>query len=196
MAHNGVVKYVAFLVATIALAACSEAIPFIAEPEDTNPPWGPIESTQPPLDVDDLTTVPDPLNEDGIGYLITEYLPSWMGPPVLGGEMFCGYELYDWEQIDGVAEAWIWADCREYYVDLGALVVGTAGTAPMTVHFAQTSSGWMISFVDHAEEGGMLSTSVRDMFPPEFADRALSNNPTNRDLGSEIEHAARSQLAS
>ena len=78
--------------------------------------------------MDDLITVPDPLTEDGVGYLIAKYLPSWMGEPALDGEMFCGYELYGWEQSADVAEAWIWADCREYYLDLGVLVLGTAGT--------------------------------------------------------------------
>jgi hypothetical protein len=190
------VKYVAIMVIALVIAACSEGMPYVAEPAATEPPWGPVESTQPPPSVDALVTVPDPLTEDGVGYLITKYLPGWMGEPALGGEVFCGYELYGWEQNADVAEAWLWADCREYYVDLGALVVGTAGTAPMTIHFVESSSGWMISFVDHAEDGGMLSISVREMFPPDYADRALSSNPTNRNLGAELEHAARSKLVS
>ena len=134
------VKYVSIFLAALSIAACSEGVPIVAEPEDTNSPWGPVESTQSPLSADDLITIPDPLTDDGVGYLITRYLPGWMGEPALGGEMFCGYELYGWELYDDVAEAWIWADCREYYVDLGALVVGTAGASPMTIHFAETSN--------------------------------------------------------
>lgn len=196
MVDNGTVKYLATVIVAVSIAACSEGVPFVAEPDDINPPWGPVESTQPPVAVEDLAIVPAPLNEDGIGHLIATYLPDWFGEPALGGEMFCGHELFGWEQHTGVAEAWVWAACSEFYVDVGALVIGTAGSGPMTVHMAETADGWVVSFVDHAEDGGGLEASVRAMFPPEYADRALSDEPTSRDLSAELEHAARSRLTS
>lgn len=197
MPDNGMMRYTVLIVAAaLAVGACSEATRIVAEPDDITPPEYVIESTQAPISPDALVTVPDPLNEDGVGHLVAIYLRSWGGEPALGGEMFCAHELYGWEQTADVAEAWIWADCREYYVDLGALVIGTAGATPMTVHLAKTSDGWLVSFVDQAEMGGLYATSVREMFPPEHADKALSDRPTDSDLGSYLEHAARSQLAS
>ncbi|MCP3993745.1 MAG: hypothetical protein GY722_01590 [bacterium] len=187
---------VLLIVAVLAVSACSEETWIVAEPDDITPLDYVVESTQAPMSPDSLLTAPDPLDEDGVRHLVSTFLPNWGGGPVLGGEMFCAYELYGWEQHDDVAEAWIWADCREYYVDLGALVIGTAGAAPMTVHLARTSNGWLVSFVDEAGMGGLYATSVREMFPPEHADKALSDKPTDGDLGSYLEHAARSQLAS
>lgn len=197
MADNGAVKYLSILIAvTAALSGCSEDTHIVAESDDTTPPEYVIESTQSPGSPDSAITVPDPLDDEGVQYLISTYLPRTMGGPALGGEIFCAHELYGWEQHDDVAEAWIWADCREYYIDLGALVIGTAGATPMTVHLAETSNGWLISFIDQAGMGGMYASSVREMFPPEYADKALSDKPTDSDLGSFIEHAARSQLDS
>ena len=191
------VKLIVFLiVAVLALSACDEGPGIVAEPDDLTPPEYVVESTQAPISPGALITVPDPLDEEGVRHLVSTYLPGWAGEPALGGEVFCALELYGWHQLADVAEAWIWADCREYYLDLGALVMGSAGATPMTVHLAKTSNGWLVSFVDQAEMGGLYATSVREMFPPEHADKALSDKPTDRDLGDEIEHAARSQLAS
>ena len=50
------VKYVSIFLAALSIAACSEGVPIVAEPEDTNSPWGPVESTQSPLSADDLIT--------------------------------------------------------------------------------------------------------------------------------------------
>ena len=194
MLDNGSVRSVVLVIAAAAaISACSDPVVFVAEPDDTTPPPEfAIESTQPPLSPDTLVTVPAPLTEDGVGYLISMYLPDNIIEPELGGEVFCGYEMYGWEQTDDVAVAWLWTYCGEYYMAQSDLALGTAGSAPVAIHLAETSSGWMVSFAEQAE----VLSSVLEMFPPEHAERALSSNKTTRNLPAEVEHAARSQLAS
>ena len=141
-------------------------------------------------------SAPDPLTQDGVLSLITDYLPDHFLSPGLGGEMFCAHDTLGWEQSGDVAVGWVWAYCAEYSVREGELALGTAGVGPVAIHMARMREGWVVISLEHPELGGLYAESVREMFPPEYADRALSDNVTDRDLAAEIEHAARSRLRS
>ena len=187
-------RYLPILV--VLVVACGDAAPVEYVPDDITPPEGVIESTQPPRDPSEPISAPDPLNEDGVLGLVTDYLPGRFLGPGLGGEMFCAHETLGWERNGDVAVAWVWVYCGEYYLYEEELALGTAGAGPAAVHMAKMSDRWIVTFLEQPELGGLYTDSVREMFPAEHADRALSNSVTDRNLQAEAEHAARSRLAS
>jgi hypothetical protein len=183
------------VVSLMSLNACTETTSRIEEPDDTTPPDWVVETTDEPPDLAAPATVPEPLTEDGVSFLLTSYLPDHLLAAEFGGEIFCAYEMYGWEQDTDTAAAWLWAQCEEYYLDAGELQTGSGVSTPVTIHMSKLPAGWLVSFAEEAGLGSLNTDSVREMFPPEFANRALSHD-SSRDLSAEIEHAARSRLAS
>ena len=185
------------LLALLALGACTGGEPSQGDqPSDTDPPPElAIETTVPPMITDEPLTVPGPLTEDAVGGLITTYLPGHILQAEFGGEVFCAYEMYGWEQTSSDATAWLWVHCEEYYLTDGELRTGSGLSSPISVHAAESDSGWTMVGHDEPELGDLYLDSVREMFPPTYADRALEGRPS-RDLSADAEHAARSKLAS
>lgn len=189
-------QLLASVVVSLLVAGCNpgdEMAPPHA-PDDTTPPAGVVESTAPPRDRAEPLISPGPLNEDAVGGLLSVYLPQHILEPNFGGEPFCAYDLYGWEQIGTAATAWIWAYCMEYAVSGGELTSGSGISAPIAVRMAESTAGWSIT--DHVTPGlgSLYADSVRDMFPVEHAERALAPESVAH-LAERAEHAARSQLA-
>jgi hypothetical protein len=65
----------------------------------------------------DPVTVPGPLNEDGIAFLISCYLPDHIGEAGSGGDVFCAHEMYGWEQQADTIAAWLWVYCEEFFME-------------------------------------------------------------------------------
>lgn len=157
-------------------------------PDDITPPEGVVESTAPPRGPVDLVTAPGPLNEDGIEFLIHSYLPDHIGEAGSGGEVFCAHETYGWQQRTDTVTVWLMAYCKEFFQEAEE---GTAFGTPVTIHLAELPAGWVVSFAEEAAGlGSAYEDSVREIFPPEVAKRALENG-TSRDLSAEVEQAAR-----
>lgn len=180
-----------FLATVLLLGGCAgRDATRVYPPDDITPPEGVIETTAPPRDLVDPVTVPGPLNEDGIGFLIHSYLPDHIGEAGSGGDVFCAYEMYGWEQQADTIAAWLWVYCEEFFQEAEE---GTAFSTPVTIHLAELPAGWVVSFAEQAGLGSNYADSVREMFPPEFAKRALEDGPT-LDLGALVEDAARNTL--
>ncbi|MDX2345173.1 MAG: hypothetical protein QNL12_16365 [Acidimicrobiia bacterium] len=162
-------------------------------PDDITPPAGVIETTAPPRDAIDPAVAPGPLTEDGLGYLIHSYLPNHILAPERNGEVFCAYELYGWELKTDTATAWLWTLCEEHFVTFGDLSEVSAVSTPVTIHLSELPAGWIVSFAEQPGMGDLYEDSVRQMFPPEFADLAL-NGRRSRDLSAEVKEAARNHL--
>ncbi len=191
--NNGRVTRLHIALACIILllpAACTGSDPISYQPDDTTPPEWLVESTAPPRDMADPVTLPGPLDEDAVGFLIHSYLPDNIGEAGSGGDVFCAYEMYGWQQQTDTAEAWLWAYWQEFNMEAPE---GTGISTPLTVHFAELPAGWVVSFADEPRLAGQYADSVREMFPAEFAKRALEDGPS-LDLVAIVEHAARSQL--
>ncbi len=185
----------AILVTLLLMSGCAASDDTrIYLPEDITPPEGVVESTAAPRDPSDPAVAPGPLTEDALGYLIHSYLPDHILKAGLGGKVFCAYELYGWELKTDTATAWLWTICEEHFVTEGDLDEVSAVSNPVTIHLSKLPAGWIVSFAEQPEEASFYEDSIRRMFPPEFADRALDGGGLSRDLSAEIKEAARNHL--
>lgn len=172
----------------LTLAACDGASTVTYPPDDITPPEGVIETTA-PLGMTEPLVVAGPLNEDAITFLIHSYLPDNLIGPGSGGQMYCAHEMYGWERAIDTAVAWLWAYCEEFGFEAEE---GSATSTPVAVHMAELPEGWVVSFMEEPQMGSLYADSVREMFPPELADRALQIG-SSRNLAAEVEDAARNR---
>ena len=195
---------VAAVIVALTMASCQSVVDdqTADRPADTVPPPGVVLTTSGPPEEYEPVVIPGPLTEDGVTMLVSDYLPAHIVETPFGGDAFCAYDQYGWEQNGPTATAWMWVLCLEYSTDAGDNVVpsgdlwiGSGDSVPLVVSLTETDAGWTVTEHQMPLDGSGYADSIRDLFPAEYAEIAL-NQQARRDLSAEVEHAARSQLAS
>ena len=95
---------------------------------------------------------------------IESYLATGVGISGFGGRVFCAYEPLDAQQAAS-GKLFIWALCQEYYVEEGALALGSGLSLPVELLLEEKNGGKKI--VGHAvpRDGAYFGRDVRATFP-------------------------------
>jgi len=119
------------------------------------------------------------VDENQLNQAIEKYLEEELVSPSFGGKVFCAHHLYGWEYNKTTATyyAFVWAYCQEFYPKDGTLAQGTGVSEPVRMAVEKANGEFLIVSRDEPADGSNYSASIKQMFPPQYADLAIKGEP-------------------
>ena len=96
---------------------------------------------------------------------VESMLVEMVGQASFGGKVFCAYDVLGSEVSDETADVYVWALCGEYYLDQGALTLGTASSLPVALHMQKSNGEYRLTGHEVPGDGTAYMPSIRRIFP-------------------------------
>ncbi len=98
---------------------------------------------------------------------IEGYLIEKIGEANFGGQVFCAFEVLDTVSQPAGVDVYVWSLCAEYYLDNGALTMGTASSLPVALHLQQEDEQYRVISHEIPLDGVDYEPSIQRIFPPQ-----------------------------
>ncbi len=98
---------------------------------------------------------------------VESYLIENIGEASFGGKVFCAYDVLGADLRSGSADVFVWALCAEYFLDNGALTMGTACSLPVALHMEEVDGLFQVTSYEIPGNGTDYSPSIQRIFPTE-----------------------------
>lgn len=105
------------------------------------------------------------------GYLVEE-----IGEANFGGGVFCAYEVLGVDLQAASTDVYVWALCAEYFLEDGALTMGTASSLPVALHLQQGDGQYRVIGHEIPGNGTDYWPSIQKIFPPKAIENMCEGN--------------------
>ncbi len=112
------------------------------------------------------------------------------------GEVFCAHYLYGWDEKPDVVRAYAWIYCQEYtHTPEGKIEEGEGISEPVLFVLERKGDQLKVQDVYQPKEGDKYVTSIKQMFPPKYAQEAINNQPDVQPLVKEVQRKMKAYFA-
>jgi hypothetical protein len=128
-----------------------------------------------PTQIQEETTVPQPVSESLINEQLQSFLPS-IGELSYNGKLFCAHHLYGFneDKENGQVKVYIWAYCEEYYLENNQLKMGFGVSEPVLATMELKDGGLVATSYREPGNGSLYASSIKEMFPEKYATEAIN----------------------
>ncbi len=165
----------------------------------------PISSPQPTLTLgqvsptSSLSPTPAPRSPEGkIKKAIADFLSqeSLFNLTSGKGEVFCAHYLYGWDEKPDAVRAYAWIYCQEYtHTPEGKIEEGAGISEPVLFVLERKGDQLKVQDVYQPKEGDKYVASIKQMFPPKYAQEAINNQPDIQPLVKEVQRKMKAYFA-
>lgn len=99
---------------------------------------------------------------------VQNYLENNFRNPQRGGKVFCAFDVFGTEKINGKTSVFLWTLCQEFYLEDDKLKFGASVSLPLVLLSKMSKQGYKI--VGHREptDGAGHSQSIKRIFPKKY----------------------------
>ncbi|KAF0109348.1 MAG: hypothetical protein FD146_392 [Anaerolineaceae bacterium] len=98
---------------------------------------------------------------------VESYLVENIGQANFGGKVFCAYDVLEADLRTDDADVYVWALCAEYYLEDGALTMGTASSLPVALHLQESNGQYVVTGHEIPGDGSQYWPDIQKFFSAE-----------------------------
>jgi hypothetical protein len=103
--------------------------------------------------------------------LVGSALVERIGQASFGGKVFCAYDVLGANIRTDGADVYVWAFCAEYYLENGALTMGTASSLPVALHMQKSNGQYQVVSHEIPGDGTEYMPTIQRIFPADAIEK-------------------------
>jgi hypothetical protein len=108
---------------------------------------------------------------------VESYLIEHVGEANSGGIVFCAYDVLGADLRADAADVYVWALCAEYYLEDGALTMGTASSLPVALTMQKSNGQYVVTGHAVPGDGTEYWPGIQRLFPAEAIKAMCEGEP-------------------